>query len=63
MLTNMLSTNIIPQYFNIGRLVPLSKKRNQDTVRLEDVRPIVIKSHLTKICENAILNKIKSTNS
>ena len=42
------------------RLVPLSKKKGKDVVATSDIRPIVIKSHLAKICEKAILNKIKA---
>ena len=40
-----------------GQTHPISKKEDQDYSTLNDVRPIVIKSHLTKICEKAILAK------
>jgi hypothetical protein len=42
-----------------GGLYPLSKKANSKIVELSDIRPIVIKPHLVKICEKAISNKIR----
>lgn len=49
----------LPTYLQKGRLVPLSKKKGVDTVKVEDIRPIVVKSHISKICEKKILNKIQ----
>jgi hypothetical protein len=62
-LTAMLNNGCFPEYFLNGRLVPLSKKPSSKVVELGDIRPIVIKPHLTKICEKAVLNKIKQINS
>jgi uncharacterized Fe-S cluster-containing radical SAM superfamily protein len=58
-LLEMLNTATFPNYFNVGRLVPLSKKKGESVVEIDDIRPIVVKSHLTKICEKVILTKIK----
>ena len=35
-----------------------SKKKALDVVEVEDIRPIVVRSHLTKITEKAILERI-----
>ena len=59
----MLNIGIFPEYLIQGRLVPLSKLKTNDIVCLDDIRPIVIKSHITKICEKAILFKIRSSKS
>jgi len=59
----MLNNGSFPEYFSKGRLVPLSKKANSKIVELSDIRPIVIKPHLVKICEKAISNKIKEMKS
>ena len=40
-----------------GQTHPNIKKEDQDYSTLNDVRPIIIKYHLTKICEKAILAK------
>jgi hypothetical protein len=62
-LTAMLNNGCFPEYFLNGRLVPLSKKSSSEIVELGDIRPIVIKPHMTKICEKAVLNNIKQNNS
>ena len=59
----MLNTGIFPEYLRQGRLVPFSKLKTNDRVCLDDIRPIVVKSHITKICEKAILFKIRSSKS
>ena len=59
----MLNSGSFPQYFIKGRLVPISKKVGQAVVELQDIRPIVIKPHLVKICEKAIEFKINQLNS
>ena len=43
-----------------GRLVPLYKRKDNITPNNSDVRLNIIKSHLTKIFEKAILEKVKS---
>ena len=62
-LTAMLNNGCFPEYFLNGRLVPLSKKPASKVVELADIRPIVIKPHLSKICEKAVLIKIKQIDS
>lgn len=50
----------IPAYFRRRRLVPISKRVGKQLVRLEDIRPIVVRPHLAKVAEKAILAKIKA---
>ena len=42
-----------------GRLVPLQKTVTKGPVALEDIRPIVVRSHISKIMEKAILTIYK----
>jgi len=48
----------IPKYLYEGRLVPLSKNKGKDQAELKDIRPIVVRSHLAKILEKAIMAKV-----
>ena len=48
----------IPKYLYEGRLVPLSKNKGMDQAELKDIRPIVVRSHLAKILEKAIMAKV-----
>lgn len=41
----------------------MSKKIGVSVVGLDDVRPIVIKPHMVKICEKAIMAKLKQSQS
>ena len=41
-----------------GRLIPLSKNTGKDQAALKDIRPIVVRSHLSKILEKATQAKI-----
>jgi uncharacterized Fe-S cluster-containing radical SAM superfamily protein len=41
-----------------GRLVPLSKNKGLDQAELKDIRPIVVRSHVAKILEKAIMAKV-----
>ena len=50
----------IPHYLRVGRLVPLQKTYTKGPVALDEIRPIVVRSHLSKIMEKAILEKIKT---
>ena len=50
----------IPEYLNEGRLVPLSKNKGIDQALLKDIRPIIVRSHLAKIAEKALLAKVES---
>ena len=58
-ITDGLNSESLPDYLRDGRMVPLSKRKDIDVVSLDDIRPIVIKSHIAKICEKALLAKIK----
>jgi hypothetical protein len=48
----------IPEYLRIGRMVPLQKTATKGPVALDEIRPIVVRSHISKIMEKAILAKI-----
>jgi hypothetical protein len=39
-------------------LVPLSKNKGKDQAELKDIRPIVVRSHVAKIMEKAIMAKV-----
>ena len=41
--------------------MPLQKSQTKGPVQLEDIRPIVVRSHISKIMEKAILQKVKET--
>ena len=49
----------IPVYLNEGHLVLLSKNKGNDQALLKDIRPIIVRSHLAKIAEKALLAKIE----
>ena len=49
---------VIPKYLYEGRLVPLSKNKGKDEAELKDIRAIVVRSHLAKILEKAIMAKV-----
>jgi hypothetical protein len=51
----------IPKYLRLGRLVPLHKTSSKIPVGLDEIRPIVVRSHASKIMEKAILEKINLT--
>jgi len=55
LLTNPLK---IPKYLDEGRLVPLSKNKGKDQAELKDIRPIVVRSHVAKIMEKAIMERL-----
>ena len=57
-LADALNSCNIPEYLRVERLVPLQKTYTQGPVALDEIRPIVIRSHLSKIMEKAILEKI-----
>lgn len=61
-LAKILSVGEFPSYFQEGRLVLLSKKSAKNIAPVEETRPIVVNSHLYKICEKTILNKLDSFN-
>ena len=48
----------IPKYLYEGRLVPLSKYKEMDQAELKDIRPILVRSHVAKILEKAIMAKV-----
>ena len=58
-IANSLNSAKIPDYLKSGRLVPLQKTQTKGPVSLDDIRPIVVRSHISKIMEKAILEKIR----
>jgi hypothetical protein len=59
--TEALNTMRIPEYLRVGRLVPLQKTSTKGQVGLDEIRPIVVRSHVSRIMEKAILEKIYRT--
>jgi hypothetical protein len=57
-ITDALNDMRIPEYLRVGRLVPLQKTSTKGPVGLDEIRPIVVRSHISKIMEKAILEKI-----
>ena len=60
-IANALNSSQIPDYMKIRRLVPLQKSFTKGPCGLDEIRPIVVRSHLSKIMEKAILERIKTT--
>ena len=56
-----LNSASIPTYLREGRLVPLQKTLTKGPVALDDIRPIVVRSHISKIMEKAILAKVRQS--
>ena len=52
----------IPSHLSKERLTTLSKS-TKSVVELDNTRPIVVMSHITKILEKAVLAEIKATGS
>ena len=59
-IADALNNSLIPEYLRVGRLVPLQKTLTKGPCGLDEIRPIVVRSHLSKIMEKAILEKIKN---
>ena len=58
---DVLNQGEMPDYLRVGRMVPLQKTTTKGPVPLDEIRPIVVRSHISKIMEKAILAKIKDT--
>ncbi|MFN9904584.1 MAG: hypothetical protein ACK56F_00480, partial [bacterium] len=54
----MLNFGHVPKYLQEGRLIPLSKNKGKDEALLKDIRPIIVRSHIAKVMEKAILAKL-----
>ena len=59
-IADSLNRSQIPEYLRVGRLVPLQKTFTKGPCNLDEIRPIVVRSHLSKIMEKAILERTKS---
>jgi hypothetical protein len=57
-ITDALNDMRIPEYLRVVRLVPLQKTSTKGPVGLDEIRPIIVRSHVSKIMEKAILEKI-----
>ena len=53
-----LNKGSIPDHLKIGRMIALSKRKGSSIASRREVRHIAILSHLMKIIEKAILDKI-----
>jgi hypothetical protein len=60
---NALNRGMIPDHLKIGRMIALSKRKGSSIASSKEVRHIAILSHLAKIIEKMILNKIVTTKS
>ena len=58
-IAQLMSQGTLPKYLREGRLVPLSKVKESNNVKLGDIRPIVVRSHLSKVVEKTLLHRIK----
>ena len=58
----MLNTNQIPNYIKQAR-ISLTVKTGKTEATLDQLRPLVICSHLSKVLEKAIKNKISELES
>jgi hypothetical protein len=56
--TDALNTMRIPEYLRVGRLVTIQKTSTNGPVGLDEIRPIVVRSHVAKILEKAIMAKV-----
>ena len=55
----LMTQGTLPSYLREGRFVPLSKVKESNNVKLGDIRPIVVRSHLSKVVEKTLLQRIK----
>ena len=53
----------IPDHLKVGRMVALSKRKGSSIASSKEVRHIAILSHLSKVIEKAVLDKIVETKS
>ena len=56
-----LNEGTVPEYLNIGRMVPLQKTATKGPVTQEEIRPRVFRSHISKIMEKTTLAKINES--
>ena len=47
----------IPQYLQLGRMIPLHKMSGKGPVGLDEIRPILVRSNIAKIMEKVIMAK------
>jgi hypothetical protein len=60
---NTLKNASISKFFREGRIITLQNNPTNDPVKLDDIRPIVVRSHISKIIEKAILAKVREIES
>ena len=60
-IAGMLNSATLKDYFCDGRLVPLSKVKGEDYVDPGEIRPIMVRSHLSKTAEKAITASIEAS--
>jgi hypothetical protein len=58
-----LNIGSIPDHLKVGRMIALSKRKGSSVVSSKEVRHIAILSHLTKIIEKTILDKVIASKS
>ena len=58
-IAQLMTQGTLPSYLREGRLVPLSKVKESNNVKLGDIRPIVVRYHLSKVIEKTLFQRIK----
>ncbi|KEJ82912.1 Ubiquitin carboxyl-terminal hydrolase [Oxytricha trifallax] len=62
-ITEWLKSGKIPQYIKEGRLILLSKTSGEHYPEVNNTRAIIVNSHLNKIVEKVIVNKLQEKGS
>ena len=62
-IASALNRGSIPDHLKVGRMIALSKRKGSSIASSKEVRHIAIMSHLAKVIEKAILDKIVATKS
>ncbi len=62
-ITASLNRGSIPDHLKVGRMIALSKRKGSSIANNKEIRHIAIMSHLSKIIEKAILDKIVTSKS
>lgn len=53
-----LNSGRLPDHLTQGRLIALSKEQGSKVTQVENTRPIVVRSHIAKILERVIKNRV-----
>lgn len=62
-IAHALNSGLIPDHLKVGRMIALSKRKGSSIAGSKEVRLIAVQSHLTKVLEKTVLDKILETKS